>query len=72
MDRAINEEMNRSPYDHELMRTFFVRRQWLHGGPGQPLSTEEYDLLKRRVWYPDATRLVYLRGFLAGYHAARA
>lgn len=58
----------------EEVRTFFVRRPWLHG-TDRILSTEEYQRLKDRDlrWWRELARerKVWLSGFVVGWLACR-
>lgn len=64
-----------SAYEFEDLRTFFMRRQWLHDDDGRDqtgrvISASEYEHLKRR--HPIAVdRAGYLRAFIDGYRCAR-
>jgi hypothetical protein len=60
-------------YQHEFLREFFIRRQWLiHYHSDDLISKEELEKLKARLpLLINKTRNAYLKGFMNGYKLAR-
>lgn len=61
-------------YEFEDLRTFIIRRSWLHGDDGhvyQLVSTTDYQALLRRELALSVERAAYIRAFRDGYLTAR-
>jgi hypothetical protein len=58
-------------YPFEDIRSFMVKRPWLHREEGDLLSPDEYLQIRGRSLVLDEKRATYLRAFIDGWKAAR-